>query len=75
MKRLELFGLCGSHVRPSAPRLHLEMAYLREAREDVAGAVEHRGKALSDCGGVLPKMPSVTQLKWLSLVSGPICDL
>ena len=34
-------------VRPSAPRLHLEMAYLREAREDVAGAIAHVRSALA----------------------------
>ena len=34
-------------VRPSDPRLHLEMANLQEAREDVAGAVEHVRSALA----------------------------
>ena len=33
--------------RPAAPHLHLQMAYLREARGDVPGAVEHLRTALA----------------------------
>ena len=34
-------------LRPAAPHLHLQMAYVLEARGDVAGAVEHLRRALA----------------------------
>ena len=33
-------------LRPAAPHLHLQMGYVREARGDIAGAVEHLRSAL-----------------------------